>query len=63
MGSLWLRHDGINLTVEWPGGALDASQFARTINALLTTYEAVSGTLARNVPASALTYDTGEASA
>ena len=62
MGSLWLRHEGVNLTVEWPGGAMDAARFSRTVNALLATYEAVTGMQARTVPASALTYDTGEAS-
>lgn len=60
MGSMWLRHEGVSIQVEWPGGAMELNRFAKVVNAIKDTYEATTGILARNVPASALTYESGE---
>lgn len=40
MGSMSLRHEGVSIQVEWPGGAMELNRFAKVVNAITDTYEA-----------------------
>jgi len=60
MGSVRLSHEGVSIEVTWPPGAMDTAVFARTIREMTDLYEIITGSAGNAVPASALTYDSGE---
>lgn len=63
-GSLVLSQDGVEVRVEWGGGALTVPQFTEALEALTRAWVAVQGPGAspRFLLASSMTYTTGEES-
>lgn len=59
MGSIWITHEEATVKAEWEG-ELSVPQFSDAVGKLTGAWVAVSGKHANRLPASALTYHTGE---